>query len=87
MRNIGTHRLEPLTGCEYISKLDSEDNWISLKLEQVNEEKSLYEGVEHTHVNETGYKNVPTMPILVKGHAGIFKSTSAPTIRKLWKPY
>lgn len=85
--NIGTYRLEPLTGCEFISKMDSEDNWISLEPEQSNEEKSLSDGIEHTHVNGTDYKNAPTMPILVKGPAGIFKTTSAQTVGKLWKPY
>ncbi|MGC9052781.1 MAG: family 10 glycosylhydrolase [Candidatus Hydrogenedens sp.] len=85
--NIGTYKLEPLTGCKFVSKLESEDNWISLGPTQSQEEEQLAKEIEHAHINEEEYKNSDTMPLLIRGPAGIFETTSAKAIGKLWKPY
>jgi hypothetical protein len=67
--------------------MDSEDNWVSLEPAQTQEEERLAKEIEHAYINEKDYKNSITMPILIKGPAGVFETTSAKTVGKLWKPY
>ncbi len=85
--NIGNYSLELLTGCKFVERLESDDNWISLQPSQSDDEKSFSQKIEHTTTGDGEYKNAPTMPFLVKGPAGIFTPTSAKPIGKLWKPY
>jgi len=85
--NIGKYLLEPLTGCEFVSRIEGEDNWVSLEPLQSEEEARLSIEIEHTTVNKEDYKNALTMPVLVKGPTGIFKSTTAQSVGKLWKAY
>ncbi|MCX8064132.1 MAG: beta-galactosidase trimerization domain-containing protein [Candidatus Hydrogenedentes bacterium] len=85
--NISDYKLEHLTGCQFVSKLDSEDNWISLDISAHSEEVRLAQNIEHCETSFLEGEKVKSTAFLVFGPAGIFKPITAKPLGKLWKPY
>lgn len=84
--NLSNYRLASITGCKFVKKLNSLDNWISLDPQNTNLEKALSNNIEHTQVQKN-YTNTKEAPFLVFGPAGIFEATTAQPVGKLWTPH
>jgi hypothetical protein len=70
---LKTSSLENLIGAEFVSKLDSLDNWVRFGADEKEPKLHL---------------SIPTnWPFLVKGPAAVFQSTSATSYGELLQPY
>jgi len=85
--NLNNYKLQSVTGCKFVGKLDSLDNWISLDTKDTELENSISKEIEHAKIQEGRYLNAGNVPFLVFGPAGVFEATSAKPIGKLWAPY
>lgn len=84
---VGDYKLRTITGCEFVSILESKDNWISLDPKNSLEESQLAEHIQHCEIPHQEEEALKSVPFLVFGPAGIFKPISAQPIGRLWRPY